>query len=38
MNMENSKTTEPHKFVLNFSQRSDLRNLGKGVALQNVST
>ena len=38
MNIQNSKTTEPHKFVLNFSQRSDLRHLGKRVALQSLST
>ena len=25
MNMENSKTSEPHKFVLNLSQRLDLK-------------
>ena len=37
MNMENSKTNEPHKFVLNLSQRLDLRSSNKHVALQNVS-
>ena len=26
MNTENSTTNEPHKFVLNLSQRLDLRN------------
>ena len=26
INTENSKTNEPHKFVLNSSQRLDLRN------------
>ena len=26
MNTENSKTNEPHKFVLNLSQRLDLRS------------
>ena len=31
MNTENSKTNEPHKFVLNLSQRLDKR-----VALQNL--
>ena len=35
MNMENSKTNEPHKFVLNLSQRLDLRSLSKHVAPQN---
>ena len=34
---ENSKTNEPHKFVLNFSQRLDLRISNKHVALQNLS-
>ena len=38
MNMENSKTNEPHKFVLNLSQRLDLRSSNKHVALQNLST
>ena len=37
MNMENSETNEPHKFVLNLSQRLDLRSLNKHVALQNLS-
>ena len=31
MNTENSKTNEPHKFVLNLSQRLD-----KHVAIQNL--
>ena len=26
MNMENSKTNEPHKYVLNLSERLDLRS------------
>ena len=34
-NMENSKKNEPHKFVLNLSQRLDLRSSNKHVALQN---
>ena len=38
MNMENSKTNEPHKFVLNLSQRLDLRNSDKHAALHNLST
>ena len=37
MNMENSKTNEPHKFVLNLSQRLDLKSSNKHVALQNLS-
>ena len=37
MNTENSKTNEPHKFVLNLSQRLDLKSSNKHVALQNVS-
>ena len=36
MNTENSKTNEPHKFVLNLSQRLDLRSANKHVALQNL--
>ena len=36
MTTENSKTNEPHKFVLNLSQRLDLRGLNKHVALQNL--
>ena len=38
MNTENSKTNEPHKFVLNLSQGLDLRNSNKHVALGNSST
>ena len=34
MNMENSKTNEPHKFVLNLSQRLDLRTSDKHIAPQ----
>ena len=37
MNTENGKTNEPHKFVLNLSQRFDLRSSDKRVALQNLS-
>ena len=37
MNTENSKTNEPHKFVLNLSQRLDLKSSNKYVALQNLS-
>ena len=31
------KTSESHKFVLNSSQRLDLRSWNKNVALQNLS-
>ena len=37
MNTENSKTNEPHKFVLNVTQRLDLWSSDKHVALQNLS-
>ena len=37
MNTESSKTNEPHKFVLSLSQRLDLKNSKKHVALQNLS-
>ena len=37
MNMENSKTNEPHKFVLNFSKRRDLSSPNKHVSPQNLS-
>ena len=37
MNTENSKVNEPHKFVLNLSQRLDLRSSNKYVAPQNLS-
>ena len=37
MNTENSKTNESHKFVLNLSQRLDLRSSDELVALQNLS-
>ena len=37
MNMENSKTNEPHKFVPNLSQRLHLGSSNKHVALQNLS-
>ena len=35
MNIENSKRNEPHKFVLNLSQRLDLRSSNKYAALKN---
>ena len=34
---KNSKTNEPHKFVLNLPQRLDLRSSNIHVALQNLS-
>ena len=37
MKMKNSKTNEPHKFVLNLSQRLDLRSSNKHGSLQNLS-
>ena len=37
MNTENSKANEPHKFVLNLSQKLGLRSSDKYVALQNLS-
>ena len=37
MNTENSKMNNSHKFVLNLSQRLDLRSSNKHVALQNIS-
>ena len=36
MNTENSKTNKPHKFVLNCSQRLDLRSSNKHVAIQSL--
>ena len=36
MNTKNSKTNEPHEFVLNLSQRLDLRSSNKHVALPNL--
>ena len=37
MNMENSKTNEPDKFIFNFSQILDLTISNKNIALQNLS-
>ena len=36
MNRENSKMSEPNKFVPNLSQKLDLRSSDKHVALQNI--
>ena len=35
--MENDKTNEPQKLLLNLSQRLDLRNSEKHVTFQNLS-
>ena len=37
MNMENSKTNEPHKFLLNLSQLLVLRSSKKHAAFKNLS-
>ena len=37
INTENRKTNDPHIFVLNLSQRLDLKSSNKHVALQNLS-
>ena len=37
MNMENSKTSAPHKFLINSSHILDLKSLNKLVAFQNLS-
>ena len=37
MNMENNKTNEPHKFLLNLSQRLVLRSSNKHAAFKNLS-
>ena len=37
MDTENSKTNEPHKFILNLLQRLDLRSSNKHVTFQNLS-
>ena len=36
MNIENSKTNEPHKFVLKLQQRLDLRSPKEYVALKKL--
>ena len=36
-NTENSKTNEPHKFVLNLSKISELRSSNKHDSLQNFT-
>ena len=37
MNTKSSKTSEPHKFDLNLSQRLDLKSSNKHVVLHNLS-
>ena len=37
MNVESSKTNEPHKYILNVSQRLDLKSSNEHFALQNVA-
>ena len=37
MNTENNRTNEPHKLIIELSQRLDLRSSNKHNALQNVS-
>ena len=36
INMKNSKTNEPDKFVLNLLERLDLKHSNKHVVLQNL--
>ena len=37
MNTENSKTSEPHKFKLDLTEKRDLKNPNKNMALANLS-
>ena len=37
MNAENSKTNEPHKFRLSLSDKRNLKNPNKNIALGNLS-
>ena len=37
MNLENSKTFEPHVLILKFTDKSDLRRGEKIIALSNLS-
>ena len=37
MNTENSKTNEPHKFRLSLSDKRNLKNPDKNIALANLS-
>ena len=37
INTENSKTNEPHRFKLDFTDKLNLTNLNKNMALTNLS-
>ena len=37
MNTENSKTSEPHRFKLDLTDKINLKNLNKNMALANLS-
>ena len=37
MNSENSKTSDPHRLLLNLTDKKDLRRKDKYVALSNLS-
>ena len=37
MNTQNNKTNELHNFILNLSQRLDLRSSNKDITFQNLS-
>ena len=37
MNTKNSKTSEPHKFKLEFTDKLNLKNRNKNMALVNLS-
>ena len=36
MNSENSKTSDPHRILLNLTDKTDLRGKGKYIALSNL--
>ena len=38
MNIENSKTNEPHRFKLDLTDKLNLKNPSKNIALANLST
>ena len=37
MNSENSKTSDPHRLLVNFTDKIDLRRKDKYIALSNLS-
>ena len=37
MNFENSKTSDPHRLLLNLSDKTDFKRSDKYVALSNIS-